>query len=185
MRTMKQEYHLQLPVPVDLYKVDLEVVDRYIGFSAEALRLASFALAGYGFLITEVFLRTSAGQGQTALSLALTQNKYLLATGAVALGLSVATALSHRYYATECLTHFVRGMRLRNDRAEDQRRTVPLNPAGKKNLKEIDDARRDEEASLARDLTMSKWALRSSVTALAIGVGCAAWAFAVALAGLR
>ena len=52
--------------------------------------------------------------GKYILLTGLTQNKFLLAVGAISLGLAAASSLGHRYFSTDCLTHFVRRLRLHN-----------------------------------------------------------------------
>lgn len=185
MRTLKGEYHLRLPVSEDLYKVDMHVVDRYLAFSGELMRMASLGLAAYGFLISDLLAKGSSIRGVGTFTVALADSRYLLAIGAVSFGVSVATALAHRYYATECLTHFVRGLRLDDGNAvnqlKDELKIDSVNQAESKRS-EISKA---ENSSLEADLKMSKWTIRMSATALAAGAGCVAWAIAVALIGVR
>jgi hypothetical protein len=91
------------------YKIDLEVVDRYQSFSAELLRLALLGIAGYGFLLSQIVFKST---GATPFLESLKGNTGWLVLGLVALGFAVASALGHRYYSTECITHYARLLRL-------------------------------------------------------------------------
>ena len=152
------------------YKIDIAVLERYQSFSAELLRLSLLGIAGYGFLIANIVLKVSTN-GEYSLLNELTNNKYLLAIGAAALGISAASALGHRYFSTDCLTHFVRLLRLRKtlDDVTDETR------------KARDKIINHEEKSLDSDLFKCKWLLIFSCASLVIGVTFVAVAFAITL----
>ena len=111
MRTLTREYLGGDKVVEDKFKVDFAVLDRYQAFTTEVLRLTLLGLAGYGFLISNVVFRALPNNSLPYLE-ALSNNQYLWAGGVVALGLASASALAHRYFSTDCMTHFVRRIRL-------------------------------------------------------------------------
>ena len=92
-----------------LYEADLQVVDRYQSFSSELLRLSLLGITGYGFLIANIVLKATKNPEQYMLLGPWTVSALII--GAVALGLCAATALGHRYFSTDCITHFVRRLR--------------------------------------------------------------------------
>src|SRR6266700_5884023 len=83
-----------------VYKVDLELQDRYTAYSADILRLSLLGIAGYGFLLKDIVL---AEHAPTAFAQRAHNVWYLLIGGAISLGIAAALALQHRVYATDCV----------------------------------------------------------------------------------
>lgn len=165
MRTLGTKYLGGLEIKEDAYKADLAILDRYQSFSSEILRLALLGIAGYGFLISDVVFKIHAGDDgeQLAFLPAFTASERLLFAGVVALGFSAMAALAHRYFSTDCLTHFVRRIRLIKQRSEESN--------------EYEKGRRDtviehEEKSLYKDLRWCRWLLILACVSLAIGTIC-------------
>lgn len=172
MRTVKQQYHGGIKVEADVYKVDIELADRYVSFSGEILRLASLGLAGYGFLLADLVLKPTPAQAPGQFTALLSQNTGVLALGAVMLAGAAASAIAHRYYSVECLTHFIRILRLKSPDAADRLHATAAS---------LDQSIESENRSLSRDLVNGKRALGLAVGALVAAVACAAWALAATL----
>jgi hypothetical protein len=85
---------------------------------------------------------------------------------------SAATALGHRYFSTDCLTHFVRGLRLSASLADESTDA---------SRKAVEATIVSEEDSLNSDLNKCKWLLIIACLALFIGVASVAWVFAATL----
>src|SRR5262245_43329871 len=173
MRTLTGKYFGGLALAEDIYKVDLAVLDRYQLFSSELLRLSLLGIAGYGFLIANIVLKVTAGAGQFPLFAAFLHAKFPLILGVAALGFSVGAALGHRYFSTDCITHYVRRLRL-------VKRCGDLHDGSlewHKNAGIIE----HEETSLDKDLKKCTRLLIVSSVCLGLGAACIAWAFAVTL----
>lgn len=111
MRTLPEKYLSEIAIPKDVYDIDLVVLDRYQGFSAELLRLALLGLAGYGFLIGNIVFKMQTKDGSLPYLNAFIDSWPLLAIGALSLALAAMMALGHRYFSTDALTHQVRRLR--------------------------------------------------------------------------
>ena len=159
MRTLTRDYLGGEKVAEDRFKVDLAVLDRYQSFTTEVLRLALLGLAGYGFLITNVVFQKLPNSDLRYLK-ALADNQWLWAGGIAVLGISAASALAHRYYSSDCLTHFVRRVRLTEY-------TISC-PAIEK--VSIDTKIQNEEQSLAEDLRMCHFTLATTCGTLGLGI---------------
>jgi hypothetical protein len=179
MRTLTEKYFGGLRLEKEEYEADLAVVDRYQSFSAELLRLSLLGIAGYGFLIVNVVLKTPSptppGVGLQHFS--ESGSVWALIVGATALGLAAATSLGHRYFATDCVTHFVRRVR-----AMKRRAALPEGDNERTTLIEIV---RQEQRSLERDVGVCRWLLIGSSLFLVTGAVCVALSFAFTLFGAR
>lgn len=171
MRTLTQKYMGGFALKEDLYKADLAVLDRYQAFSSEMLRLALLGIAGYGFLISNVLFRGD-GNGRYPYLDLLAQNRLVLIVGLLALATASATALGHRYFSTDCLTHFVRRLRLSQSLTD-----YPAAPEAKTWATIID----SEGKSLAKDLNICRWLLLASAVTLTVGAFAVSVAFALTL----
>jgi hypothetical protein len=171
MRTLTEKYLGGLSVDRDAYEADLAIVDRYQAFSAELLRLSLLAITGYGFLISNIDLHAPTTADDRVLLHPWTV--LALIVGAVAFGLSAATALGHRYFATDCITHFVRRLRL------TKRAGNLLDDDGERQA--LLRAIRQEQQSLVNDVDRCRWLLLASCVFLVLGAGCVAFAFASTL----
>jgi hypothetical protein len=159
LRTFTHKYLGGLPVPEDHYKVDLAVLDRYQAFSGELLRLALLGIAGYGFLISNTLFKGDA-HGKYPLMIEMAKNREFLLAGIIALAFSAASALIHRFYSTDCLTHFVRRLRLLKSISE-----MPEDPR-------VDEWRTSiekEEDSLDKDVATCRWLLVAAAAMLVVG----------------
>jgi hypothetical protein len=167
MRTLTEKYLGGLELQEDIYKVDLAALDRYQSFSGELLRLALLGIAGYGFLITNVVFKDTSPASLSKL------NKVFLIGGALILGVSAASALGHRYFSTDCITHYVRRLRL-----EKQIGNLPEGDPVRDKYRDIVKV---EEKSLEKDVNWCRWLLLISSFSLVIGAFCVAAAFAAIL----
>jgi hypothetical protein len=96
----------QEPLLEDKYRADLELLDRYTGFSSELVRLASLGLGGLA-----LFLKASLGE-KPALDLKTGWFNLLLGGAVLLFGMAVACGLLHRYYAADGFACHIRALRL-------------------------------------------------------------------------
>jgi hypothetical protein len=89
------------------YKAELELVDRYQLFTAEILRLSLLGIAVFGFLYKIMF----PGVTPSNLSPSIGSAKILAALGIIMFGISAASALIFRYFATEGLRFYIEALR--------------------------------------------------------------------------
>ncbi len=171
MRTLTKKYLGGYEVDDKRYKVDIDVLEKYQSFTTEVLRLSLLGIAGYGFLITNIALKM-VKDGDYELLDKLVASPSMLAFGAIALGISAGTALGHRYFSTDCLTHFVRRIRLDNSLTKN---------AEQLGREEVEEIIQQEEDSLEKDLSICKWLLIVTAVSLGLGVISVALAFATAL----
>jgi hypothetical protein len=97
------------PVPENLYKADLEILDRYQGYSSELIRLSLLGIGALAFFLAQVALgeHTPASLKDWLAGLALGISALLFA-------LSTACALSHRYHSTDGFTSHIKAIRSAN-----------------------------------------------------------------------
>ena len=93
----------QLPVspeiPPDGLKHDWELLDRYQAFSAELLRISLLAIAGVGYLLTQL-----TGKDTTLkVDVRAPGSRWALTAALVGLGLSAGAALGHRYISSDSM----------------------------------------------------------------------------------
>lgn len=178
MRTLTEKYFGGLSLGKEECEADFIVVDRYQLFSTELLRLSLLGIAGYGFLIANIVLKVSTN-GEYVLFGPFSESRtvWTLTIGATALGLSAATALGHRYFSTDCITHFVRRLR-----ANKQCNKLP---EGSPERKILDEIIKEERNSLEKDVEICRWLLGAASLFLVIGAICVALAFAFTLSGAR
>lgn len=166
MRTLRTKYLSDIAIQEDNYKVDFIILEKYQSFSSEILRLALLGLTIYGFLISNVIFKIPDNQQNNIFIVPFSSNKLLLFIGAIALIATSLVALGHRYFSTDCMTHFIRGFRLRQKSLELKKNEV-------KNVTEInivEQTIKAEEASFENDLNYCKWLLLASCTFLIIGI---------------
>ena len=136
------------------FKPDIDLLDRYLAYSAKLLRLALLRIAGYGFLLKEVFFASGADH----LSPGLRNTRWYLIGGIVSLGFSAGCALQHRIFATGAVACILSNLRCR--------------VLGKQ-------PRADKEANEMR--FNLKWSARLlQLSAIFLGLGAAAVAFTFA-----
>jgi len=92
-------------IPDSSWKSDFEVVDKHQSLANELMRISLLGIAGYGFLIKEVFMNDKKG-----ISCSTTEKCFFI-SGAIALGLCLALVLMHRFFSTTCLYYQVAIMR--------------------------------------------------------------------------
>jgi len=177
MRTLTEKYLGGLALAEDIYKVDLAVLDRYQSFSSELLRLSLLGIAGYGFLITNIVFKVTTGAGQLAFFAPFLQARFVLAGGAITLGVSATTALAHRYFSTDCITHYVRRLR--------QVQSLKDLPDQSEEWKKAMGIIEQEQISLKKDLNRCRWLLLFSSLFLVLGACCVAVTFAATLFRLQ
>jgi len=173
MRTFPAKYFSDLPVSKEVYEIDLAVLERYQLFAEELLRLSLAALAGYGFLIVNVFLNANKivqlGSGIAIVTAGV------MGVGAIALTGSAACALGYRYFSTDAFTHHVRRLRglLQVAKAKSSEEKI-----------EVEKIVAHESDSLDDDLKSTHRLLGASAVLLFTGVFAVAVAFAAVLTSL-
>jgi len=99
------------------FKPDIDLLDRYLAYSAELLRLALLGMAGYAFLLKEIVYSTVGG-GEFRTRLA--QNHWVLIGGVVSLAFSAGFALQHRIFATDVIACILNNLRFRVQKEHQQ-----------------------------------------------------------------
>ena len=98
------------------YKGDLDLLDRYVGFSSELVRISLLGLAAIGFYLKEF---VAPGKGPEVIPgqpmIAAAWFNLLLGFAGFLLAVAVACGLLHRYYATDGLASHLRALRLSAD----------------------------------------------------------------------
>jgi hypothetical protein len=104
------------PLEEENYKGDLELLDRYIAFSSELVRMSLLGLAAIGF-----YLKEFVASGNTPLEIPVAWFNLLLGFAGFLLAIAIACGLLHRYYATDGLAYHLNAHRLsaRPDRADE------------------------------------------------------------------
>src|SRR5688572_24065663 len=93
------------PLDEALYKPDFEIRNSYIDFSAELLRLSLIAMGGFGALVL-----AKIENGQNLIKDPLGNPGFLLIS-MLLFTLCVASALFHRYFASDCMSWYISGLR--------------------------------------------------------------------------
>lgn len=101
-----------MPITEDDYKVDLELLDRYQGFSTELLRIFLLGVSLLGFFFQHV------ASGSHFSPESKERILLLLAAAATAFLVSSVFALGHRYFSTDGVFHHIRAARRRHSDAE-------------------------------------------------------------------
>jgi hypothetical protein len=100
------------------FKNELDLLDRYQGFSSEILRIALLGLSALGALVfTLLPAKLEAGKTQIQISI---EAKWFLLLSAVLFGLASAFSLAHRYLSTDSTANHLLVLRLE---------TLKLNPS--------------------------------------------------------
>ena len=81
-----------------IWKPDFDIISRYQSFETEIIRLCLLGIAGYGFIISQIKM-----DNMLPIFESLKHQKPLLMIGLLALGFSLALALTHRFMSTQCL----------------------------------------------------------------------------------
>ncbi|OXB25351.1 hypothetical protein B0A80_01580 [Flavobacterium tructae] len=166
MRTLRTKYLSNIPINEDNYKVDFIILEKYQSFSSEILRLSLLGLTIYGFLITNVIFKITDKEDKLMSIESFSDNKVLLLLGAVTLILAALVTLGHRYLSTHCMTHFIKGLRLRQNISE-----IESTVANDKNefitlSKKID----NEQSSFEKNFNLCGWLLFASCLFLITGI---------------
>ncbi len=140
---------------------NLIVLEKYQAFSTEILRLSLLGIAGYGFLVANIALKIEDG-GLHLLATGFLRPLFLI-LGVFSLALSSLSALAHRFYSSDCLTHFVRLLRLNNSKID------------------CSDIIEAEERSLEKDLNRCKLFLLVACCGLFSGAVFVAMSFSLVL----
>lgn len=152
-----------------LYKADLEILDRYQKFSAELLRMALLGVSGYGFLITNIIFKENVWKENNRIVQAITGAQCYFIVGLIALGVTTAAALAHRYYSTDCVTHLVMRIRL-----TQQLDNLPVDDPRRHDVEKKTDL---QKYLLKNDFRTSARLFVVASSALFVGVVCVAMAF--------
>jgi len=88
----------------DLYKADMELLDKYQSFSSELLRLSLSGIGAIGILLG-LFLK-DLGQSIEVFA------RISIIASAVCFGACVISSLLHRYYSTEGMFYHIRSLRV-------------------------------------------------------------------------
>ena len=87
---------------------DLELLDRYVGFSAELVRLSSVGLGAIALYLKAALAENPSADVRTGWF------NLLLGAAALLFALAVCCGLLHRYHATDGLASHIRALRLAN-----------------------------------------------------------------------
>jgi hypothetical protein len=149
---LQRRVRTKAEIKPDQYKIDLELLDRYVQYSAEILRLALASLAAVGFVASLLIkdnpplLRSIAAN---------TCAQAVAAIGVMLICFSAAFALAHRYCATDGFSDYARALR--------------EIAASRYSTDERVDQKLDERNKY---YTCAKWCLRMAALTLALGVIC-------------
>lgn len=181
MRTLRSKYLSNIPIKEDNYKVDFIILEKYQSFSSEILRLSLLGLAVYGFLITNVLFKITDNNNNYILIAPFSKNKLLFVFAAISLLLASLFALGHRYYSSDCMTHFIRSFRVR-----EKITLLKHQPETDPDVLQFEKILQSEIISFERDLIACKWLLILSAFLLltgimlfSIGLGCSLNAFLI------
>ena len=152
------------------FKADFEITDKYQAFSAELLRLSLLGIAGYGFLLSHVAMKDA---GPSEFFNALSNLASVLGVGVSCLGLAAGTALAHRFFSTDCLSHQIAILRLLK-RTESSNWTEEEKAEDRKRLER-------ERSDQLKDLKRCKYLLIASGLLLLVGAIAVAFTFAATL----
>ncbi|MCC9019768.1 hypothetical protein [Flavobacterium lipolyticum] len=166
MRTLRTKYLSSIPINEDNYKVDFIILERYQSFSSEILRLSLLGLTIYGFLITNVIFKITDCEKKYIFIKPFSANKLWLFLGAITLILTALLTLGHRYFSTDCMTHFIRGFRLRQKISEIK----SVKTKDNKVLTKLKKSLKNEKLSFEKDLNRCKWLLLVSCLFLITGI---------------
>jgi len=136
------------------YRAELELVDRYQSFVAELLRLSLAGIAVFGFLYQLMFQNLDPSKLPTATNV-------LAAFGVLMFGISAASALVFRFFATEGARFYIEALRFTAANAGREQ-----NERARKSL-DI----RDEKVRICR------WSKGIAAASLALGGALEAFAF--------
>lgn len=167
MRTLRTKYLSYIAIEEDNYKVDFIILEKYQNFSSEILRLSLLGLTIYGFLITNVIFKITDTVNKYIFVGPFSANKALLFVGAVFLILAALFSLGHRYFSTDCMTHFIRKFRLKQKLSELESKD---NDEDKEERIQIGKIIGDEEISFEKDLNICKWFLLLAGLHLILGI---------------
>lgn len=94
------------------YKPDFEILDRYLNFSSEILRLSLLGISGFGVLLLLPYKESS-------FLYVLDIGKEYLFIAVIFLGLSSFFSLSHRYLASNCMSYLINFLRMEDGDKRD------------------------------------------------------------------
>jgi hypothetical protein len=157
----------EVPVDEATYKADLEVTDRYQNFSMELLRVSLLGIGVFGFLLKEVILNDKDNYMHPFVS-----SRWWFVLGLLALAVSAAFALAHRYVSSDCIACQIRYLRQKHARDEALKHKAASEVARK-----LNDGMQEEKDDLKVQLKRGGLTLRISAIALGIGVALIAVGF--------
>lgn len=162
----------------DLYAADWSLYDRFLGFSAEILRVSLAGIGVSGFLVA---LLADNGQiFRRALGSGVFQGAILMALGFLAL--AAVLALAHRFFASDGMYHHLVAIKLLIVLAEEKKRTAASEAEDEDHGFEAIQRRIGrEEGDRNRKLKLSEIFLKISGFFLAFGAIALGLAFAVIL----
>ncbi|MFH6945271.1 hypothetical protein [Flavobacterium sp. FlaQc-50] len=166
MRTLRSKYLSNIPISEDNYKVDFIILEKYQSFSSEILRLSLLGLTIYGFLITNVLFKVTDDGKKNIFIDPFSENKILLFLGALTLIVAALVALIHRYFSTHCMTHFIRGFRMRQKLSEMEEKVINNRPE----LIRLGESIKREGLSFEKDLNYCGLLLFASCFFLIAGI---------------
>lgn len=91
----------------DVYKPDFQIGEKYSSYSSEIIRLSLVGIAGYGFIISNILMKTlelGNKPGETIHKMSLPTSNFVISVAGVAFfGISLGLSLYHRFRITSCL----------------------------------------------------------------------------------
>lgn len=95
------------PIPERTIEHDLTLLERFQEFSAELLRVALIGISAIGFVVARILLP----EKDTPPIHLSTSARFFLTAALIALTVSAAAALAHRYFAADSMSWHLQAMR--------------------------------------------------------------------------
>ena len=105
------------------YKPDFEILDRYISFSSELLRISLLAIGGFGTIVLIKLKKENSGLQLGDLS--------LIFISICVFTLCAGLSLFHRFYASDSMSWHIARIRARgvNDKEKEEKQRIGLRKA--------------------------------------------------------
>jgi len=109
----------QYEIDTERLSSDFEVLDKYLRFSSELLRLSLLGIAALAFLLKEMF--TACKPDQINRNVAVISGSRSMRVSIVFFAIAAASALAHRYYSSDSMACQIRYLRLKKAADSDNK----------------------------------------------------------------
>jgi hypothetical protein len=109
----------QFEIDTERLSSDFEVLDKYLSFSSELLRLSLLGIAALAFLLKEMF--TASQPDQINRYVAVISGSRSMRVSIVFFAIAAASALAHRYYSSDSMACQIRYLRLKKAADSDKK----------------------------------------------------------------